>query len=202
MQESNPLLSLPYVIDIPGLFKSTLTFSHSFIEYKKTKIYYTEIINISFRFRSEWINGVAIGDDYLFFIESKTQKIRIDFKAKAFNIGNKQKSELASLIVKLSIKFIFPSIITKYISQLFDERRPITISNLSIGKTKFAKLKFFKKPEAIPFEQIFRMNYEDGRVNIYINKNDKIKRYCSLNMLDDNAVIIPFLIPAIRKRIN
>ncbi len=167
------------VLPIPKLFgKKDLIVKNNFMEYKGKKIYYKEVVEISYHNKEAKFNFVIY-----------TSKDKIDL-----TFSNQQ--DLWIELINIAKQFIEPVIVTKLVKSIFEQDQSIQIGNIAIDKNGFHKSKLLRGIDSVlwPDETVYTAKLFQGNVVLYKDKNNTPKHFATIPLENSNAPILPELI--------
>jgi len=180
-------------LEIPGFNNRTLEFSDSFVEYTSKKIYYNDIIGLSYHSIKKSINFIPTEQSYhISILDSNNGSINIDFSS-TFYIKNKEKLNLFSKIIYLVEKVIKPYLFLNLLTQ-FKNKGAIRIGPLNITTDGLYKDRFFRGPEFLPWIHYKFCEIEQGNMVVYkkdYKKEGHYKEFCSISLSIINSVVLP-----------
>jgi len=169
------------VLPIPKLFgKKDLVVKNNFMEYKAKKIYYKDVVAISYHNEDSKFN---------FVIYSSKDKIDLTF-------SNHQ--DLWYELINIAAQYIEPIIVEKLVKMIFEQNRAIPIGNISIDKNGYHKSKRLRGIESVLWTDphIYEPKLYQGTVILFKDKNNFSKEFTTIRLSYANASILPELIKA------
>lgn len=169
------------VLSIPKLFgKKDLIVKNNFMEYKEKKIYYNDVVAISYHNEET---------KYNFVIYSSTDKIDLTF-------SNHQ--DLWYELINIARQYIEPIIVAKLAKAIFEQNRSIQIGNVSIDKNGIHKSKLLRGLESVLWadSSIYTPKLHQGTVILFKEKNNFPKEFTTIKLEYSNAAILPELVTA------
>lgn len=169
------------VLRIPKLFrKKDLIVKNYFMEYSGKKIYYKDVMAISYHNE---------GSDFNFVIYSSNDKIDLTF-------SNHQ--DLWYELINIAAQHIEPIIVEKLVKMIFEQNRAILIGNISIDKNGYHKSKRLRGTESVLWSDphIYEPKLHQGTVILFKNKNNFSKEFTTIRLSYANAAVLPELIKA------
>lgn len=169
------------VLSIPKLFgKKDLIVKNNFMEYKEKKIYYKDVVAISYHNEET---------KYNFVIYSSTDKIDLTF-------SNHQ--DLWYELINIARQYIEPIIVEKLVKAIFEQNRSIQIGNVSIDKNGIYKSKLLRGLESVLWadSSVYTPKLHQGTVILFKEKNNFPKEFTTIKLEYSNAAILPELVTA------
>ena len=169
------------ILPIPKfLGKKDLIVKNNFMEYKNKKIYYRDVVEISYH------NEEA---KFHFVIRTNDDKIDLTF-------SNQQ--DLWYELINIAKQYIEPVIVAKLVKLIFEENIIIQIGKIAISKNGFHKSKLLRGIDSVLWsdENIYNPKLIQGTVNLYKDHNNFSQYFASIPLEQSNAAILPELINA------
>ncbi len=169
-----------------------ITFSEVYVEYDGEKLFYKDIVSISYD--SERTSIILIDQSYSFSIKTDSDMILVTFSSGLFLAGNKEKTELFGKLIFLSKSLIEPIIVKKFYRVISEIESSVSIAGITLSKTGFWKERWFRDPEFLAWNQYDGSDIQEGYIILYKNVIGKGQReFTRVPMSKDNAVILPEL---------
>ena len=178
-------------LELPGFGKKTVDFSHSFVERAERRIYYKDIIGLSYHSVKQSVNFIPMTQSYYFVIQSSNERIDINFSSSVLN--NKKKETLFTQLIYIAENIIKPHLFLNLLNQLKNETN-ISIGSITITTDGLYKKRFLRDPEFLPLQDYELCKIEEGRMTVYrkdYEKEDYYRQFCSIPLSEMNAVILP-----------
>jgi len=169
------------VLPIPKLFgKKDLVVKNNFMEYKEKKIYYKDVVAISYHNEESKFN---------FVIYSLKDGIDLTFS---------NHPDLWYELVNIAKQYIEPIIVEKLVKAIFEQNRSIQIGNISIDKNGFHKSKLLRGIESVLWtdSHVYAPKLHQGTVILFKDKNNFSKEFTTIKLEYSNAAVLPELIQA------
>jgi len=185
---------------ISKFISTTIEFSDHFVEYKgklmlglineEVKIYYKDIIGLSYHSIRNFVNYVFIGQNYQIDIWDTQHVIHLRFSSG--RIDNQKKTELFHQIVYVVEQVIKPFLFVNLINQLKNTGQ-INIGPITITIDGIKKERFLRGPELLLWHNYERCIAQNGYMVIYKrdNKSNQSKLFETIPLSEMNAVILP-----------
>jgi hypothetical protein len=184
-------------IEVPGSFGGgTFLFKHNYVEYDKTKLFYKDIVGISYQAKSFSFNFIPLSQSYSFMIGTKDRSISLSFGT-TLHIGGKTKREAWGKIVTAAATFIEPTIVKKLVERIFDDEETVRVGDISFTKDGYFRSKLFGGRDTVYWrETIYIPVLSDGSVHLFRDIKGQKKNFTSIAMSEVNAVVLPELLQA------
>lgn len=189
-------------IEIPGTFGGgTVIFKNSFLEYDNKRIFYKDVISISYHAVNRSINFIPISQSYNYMVASENEKISFSFGTTLY-IGNQEKKDVWAQLAGISMQLIQPFIVKKLVEQILDKGETVNIGGVEFTKEGYSRSKFFGGKETVLWsEKIFIPKLESGAVILWKDKGDGTgSQFTTVEMSVPNAVVMPELVQACYSR--
>lgn len=179
-----------YLLEIPGNSKN-LIFKNQCLEYGKKKIFYKDIVEISFNAVNNSINFIPTTQKYNFYIASETEDI--DFSFSSFmHIGGEKRKEAWTSLIGLYENLIEPILVERLVKKIFKKKEVVQIGKITFDKDGYHRSKFFGGIESTFWEDtLYSPKFSSGEVIVYNNDGGHFE---TISMEVSNAVVIPELI--------
>jgi len=175
--EDKTALFLP----IPKFFgKKELVVKNTFLEYKEKRIYYKDIVGISYHNEDTKFN---------FVIYSSKDKIDLTF-------SNHQ--DLWYELINIGKQYIEPIIVEKIKKAIFEQNQSIQIGNIAIDKNGYHKSKLLKGVDSVLWSdaKIYEPKLYQGTVILFRDKHNSSKHFSTIKLENSNAAVLPEVIKA------
>jgi hypothetical protein len=190
-------------IEIPGKFKnSTVVFKNNFFEYNDKKIFFKDVLSISFdstrHSTSVYYIPVSTSYSYRWSVISDKENVSLSFSASRDESNQK---DIWIKLAGLASNLIQPYIIKRIVDQIFDRNENVTIGNVEFSKLGYSrtKTKLFGKGEKETVywtDTIYIPKFDSGMVILWKEKEGKGQQFTTIAMSTPNAVILPDFIQA------
>ncbi len=165
---------------------NTIYFKGNYLEYKKKKIVYSDIEEISYMATSHSVNGIPTGTTYKFTLASNDDGFSL-------SVNEEEWQQL----IGVSKQVIEPVIIQKIVEKIFEKKSEYTIGGVTFDNTGYSRDKFFGGTDKVEWDDtIFIPQFHQGQVILFKEKKDKGKQFAAIKMDEPNAVVLPELIQA------
>lgn len=154
------------------LRKKELIVKNTFIEYNRKKIYYKDVISVSY---------YANNDEYVILITSFNDKMKITFG----NWNNFDK------IVRRVDSLTEPIIVGRLVKLIFEEDKIVSIGKIDFDKTGYHSSKLFRGKSVLWEDDLYPAQISQGWAILYENKNNQCKQFAIIPMKEPNAAVIP-----------
>ncbi|MFZ2187799.1 MAG: hypothetical protein WAV46_04210 [Candidatus Moraniibacteriota bacterium] len=190
-------------IEIPGTFRSgTVVFKNSFLEYNDKRIFFKDVLNISFdsTATTSRVYGVPVSTSYVYRWSATSEKENISLSLSASREESKAKDSWAQL-VGLASSLIEPLIIKRIVDQIFSRGEAVKIGEVEFTKQGYSKIQFklFGKNEKLMVywtDTIYIPKFDQGSVILWVDKDGKSQQFSTIPMSAPNAVVLPALVQA------
>jgi hypothetical protein len=185
------------VLEIPGtLSTGVLIFKINFVEYDNKKIFYKDVLTVSYYSVKNSVNFIPTSQSYNFTIASDRERISFSFSSILY-IGNKAKQDTWMKLIALSKHLIEPLLVQKLVRRIFEKGETIDIGGVQFDKNGYCRSKFFGGKEYVSWnETVYVPQLDAGDVVLFKDNNGKGKQFTRISMSTVNAVILPELIKA------
>lgn len=157
------------------LRKKELIVKNTFIEYNRKKIYYKDVISVSY---------YANNEEYIISINSSNDKIKITFG----NWNNFDK------IVRRVDSFTEPIIVGRLVKLIFEEDKIVSIGKINFDKIGYHSSKLFRGKSVLWEDDLYPAQITQGWAILYENKNNQCKQFAIIPLKEPNAAVIPALV--------
>lgn len=183
--------------DVHFSWQSDLIFTNDKITYKARNFKYKDIDAISFYSVKKSVNWITTWTDYSVTYYTSNDEIDISFGSSLFNSWNKEKSEMFSQIVWISMWILKPIIIEKLKKHIFINNWDYKIGDVTFNKRWYYIKKFFWWEKWVFWddEEFWTPQLNSWSVFLYKVEKWKLKNFTNLNMQQPNAVLLPDIIP-------
>lgn len=169
-------------------------FTPEYVRWGKNRIYYTEVLSISFNSSKLSSIFIPISQNYYFNIYSEDDSFEISFTS-LFNINKKQEEEKWFKLIEIYDYYIKPLLLNKFLNEIFVKNKSITIGNIIFDNKGYHKSKFFGGINSVLWgDTIYEPQFKDGEVILFKQQGNKGVFFGQISMKELNAVIIPDLI--------
>ncbi len=177
--DSNILLSIkiPKFLSNPNFVE----FRPRFVEYLDTKIFYSDVTQITFwgqrdNYGGGTFWGTIASDKYTISFTTSN----LDSWGKAFGLAQ---------------QVMGPFIVKKYLSRIFEKNESISIGNVQFDKKGYSWPKFWGGTDSVNWtDRVYEPRFSQGFVRLFKDK-DGVGRQCTtINMNTPNAGILPMLV--------
>jgi hypothetical protein len=190
-------------IEIPGTFRSSIiVFKNSFVEYDNKRIFYKDVVSISFDSTATTtrVYGVPVSTSYKYRTSIISGNETISISLSASREESKAKDNWAKL-VSLTASLIEPIIVKRIVDQIYNLGEVVKIGDVEFTKQGYSRMKFkmFGKNEKLTVywtDTIYIPVFHQGTVVLWEDNNGKSKQFSTIPMATPNAVIIPALVQA------
>ena len=169
------------VLPIPKLFgKKELVVKNTFMEYKEKRIYYKDIVGISYHNEDSKFN---------FVIYSSKDKIDLTF-------SNHQ--DLWYELINIAKQYIEPIIVEKIKKEIFEQNQAIQIGNIVVDKNGYHKSKLLRGVDSVLWTDvnIYVPKLYQGTVILFRDKNNSSEHFSTIKLEHSNAAVLPEVIKA------
>lgn len=158
------------------LRKKDLTVKDDFIEYNRTKIYYKDVISVSYYLKDA---------DFTFSVISSKDKIILKFNERSH----------WEKVVNHAVPIIVPLVVDKLVKLIFEKDQTISIEKIKFDKKGFHHSIFLRGIESVLWDdRVYPAELREGDAVLYKIKNNIVKEFAFVSMASPNAVIIPELV--------
>jgi hypothetical protein len=157
------------------LRKKELIIKNTFIEYNRKKIYYKDVISVSY-----YNND----DEYIISINSFKDKIKTTFR----NWDNFNK------VVGRVDSYVESIIVDKLVKLIFEEDETVTIGKINFDKNGFHSSKLFRGKSVMWEDDLFPSQINQGWAILFENKDNQAKQFATIPLKESNAAILPSLV--------
>jgi len=185
------------VLRIPGILSTTTAvFKETFVDYSGKRIFYQDIVSVTYHSIKRSVNFIPMEQSYHFAIRSEREEISLSFSS-AFYIRNKEKQDTWARLIALSDQLIEPLLVEKLVGLIFREGRTVAVGGVLLDKIGYCRSKFFGGKACVAWgEKIYVPQYVTGDVVLFKDENGKARQFTRVPMSTQNAVVLPKLIRA------
>ncbi len=183
-------------VEIPGS-GGTAKFRNNSVEYDGKKIFYRDVIGVSYSSNSSSLNGIPTTQSHNFEIRSDKEEVSLSTSS-LFRIGSKEKEEAWYKLINLSKHFIEPFIIKRLVERIFEEGKTVDIGEVEFSKKGYCRSKFFGGLDWVYWDDahIYIPRLYQGKVILFKDHNGEGKEFTSISMEEENAVVLPEFLQA------
>ena len=177
------------VLEIPKFWSNkNIIFKNNFAEYDRKKMYYKDVVAMSYHGVRNSTYGIETSQKYTFSIMSSNDKITFTFSGD---------EDLWYKLIDIAKQVIEPVIIEKLVKLIFEKEQTFSIGNVDFDKKGYHRSKFFGGVESVFWKDtIYIPQFSQGYVVLFKNKDGVGKKFTTISMEDSNAVVLPELLKA------
>ncbi len=158
--------------------KQNIVINAIFLEYKKSKIYFKDVIKISY---------YSDNDKFFFNIASSDDTIFL----KLFD------REIFGKVIDYASQFIEPIIVDNLVKSIFEKDQSVSIGKVIFDKRGYHQSKMLRGMESVLWgDSVYPAEFSQGFAVLFKKKDNMIKQFASVELKNPNAPIIPELVKA------